>query len=45
VSWQLDQERYRAIPFMSDGTPGPELNLHPFFEAYHDELAAREALT
>ena len=45
VSWQLDQARYRAIPFLSDGTPGPELNLHPFFEAYHDELAAREALT
>lgn len=39
VSWQLDQERYRAIPFLSDGTPGPELNLRPFFEMYDGETA------
>ena len=32
VSWHIDRERYRAIPILSDGLPGPELNLWPLFE-------------
>jgi hypothetical protein len=39
ASWYIDRERYRAIPFMTDGSPGPELNLRPLFEAYFAETA------
>jgi hypothetical protein len=36
-NWQLDRERYRASPLMSDGTVGPMLELRPLFEQYQIE--------
>jgi len=36
-SWQIDPERYRATPSMSDGRQGPALELRPLFEQYHTE--------
>jgi hypothetical protein len=36
-SWQVDRERYRASPLMSDGTVGPMLELRPLFEQYQIE--------
>jgi hypothetical protein len=38
VSWQLDPERYRISPLMSDGEVGPMLELRPLFERYHEEV-------
>jgi hypothetical protein len=35
--WQVDRERYRATPLMSDGKEGPALELRPLFEQYHTE--------
>jgi len=35
--WQIDRERYRATPLMSDGSEGPALELRPLFEQYHSE--------
>jgi hypothetical protein len=37
LSWQIDPERYRATPLMSDGREGPALELRPLFEQYHTE--------
>src|SRR5262245_13957445 len=34
VSWMLDRARYRAIPMMSNGKPGPELELRGLFERF-----------
>ena len=34
VSWMLDRARYRAIPMMSNGKPGPELELRGLFEQF-----------
>ena len=34
VSWQIDHERFRASPLMSDGTVGPMLELRSLFEEY-----------
>jgi hypothetical protein len=31
--------KFRVIFFMTDGKPGPELNLRPLFEAYHGEVS------
>jgi len=31
VSWHIDAPHYRAVPFMSNGQPGPELDLRPLF--------------
>jgi hypothetical protein len=39
VSWMVDRERYRAIPFCADGSSGPELNLRGLFEQYHSETS------
>jgi hypothetical protein len=36
-SWQVDRERYRASPLMSNGTVGPMLELGPLFEQYQLE--------
>jgi hypothetical protein len=33
VSWQLDRQRYRVSPLMSDGKVGPMLELRGLFEA------------
>ena len=38
VSWQIDREGYRAIPFLSDGSPGATLDLRPFFEQMFSEV-------
>lgn len=35
VEWRIDG--YRAIPVMSDGKPGPVLDLRRVLERYHDE--------
>jgi hypothetical protein len=37
LSWQIDRERYRTTPLMSDGSEGPALELRPLFERYHME--------
>jgi len=37
LAWQIDPERYRATPLMSDGSEGPTLELRPLFEQYHAE--------
>jgi len=39
ASWHVDRANYRAIPFLDDGTPGPELNLRGLFETYHEETS------
>jgi hypothetical protein len=36
-SWQIDWERYRVTPLMSDGSVGPTLELQPLFEQFHNE--------
>jgi hypothetical protein len=33
-SWQLDRQRYRISPLMSDGTVGPMMELRPMFERF-----------
>ena len=38
VSWSYDAPGYRAIPFMSNGKPGKELDLRPFFEIFLEEV-------
>jgi hypothetical protein len=40
VSWQIDRAHYRAVPTMSNGKPGPPLDLRPLFEAYHEEAGS-----
>jgi hypothetical protein len=40
VSWQIDRERYRASPLMSNGTVGPMLELRPLFEQFLAKLTA-----
>jgi len=39
VGWREDLDNYRAFPLYSDGTEGPALPLHKFFERYHLERA------
>src|SRR5262249_30797468 len=39
VSWMLDRARYRAIPMMSNGKPGPELELRGLFEQFQLETS------
>jgi hypothetical protein len=34
VSWQLDRERYRISPLMSDGKVGPMMELRGLFEQF-----------
>ena len=31
VNWHIDAPNYRAVPFMSNGQPGPELDLRALF--------------
>ena len=40
VLWQLDRERYRVSPLMSDGKVGPMLELRPMFEQFLAEVAS-----
>jgi hypothetical protein len=41
-SWQLDPERYRVSPLMSDGTVGPMLELRRLFEQFIAEVGWRD---
>jgi hypothetical protein len=38
-SWMIDRTRYTATPMMSDGTPGPSLELRGLFEQFFLETA------
>ena len=40
VSWCYDVSGYRAIPFASNGTPLPALDLRPFLERFLEEVGA-----
>jgi hypothetical protein len=40
IIWTIDPVHYRAVPTMSDGTPGAPLDLRPLFEAYHVETSS-----
>jgi hypothetical protein len=40
VAWQLDRQRYRISPLMSDGKVGPMLELRPMFEQFLAEVAS-----
>jgi hypothetical protein len=40
VSWQIDCERYRASPLMSNGTVGPMLELRELFEQFQLETSS-----
>jgi len=42
TSWMLDRARYRAIPMMSNGKPGPELDLRGLFEQFQLETRNSE---
>jgi hypothetical protein len=37
VSWKVDRKRFIATPVMTDGTYGPELELHSLFEEFQIE--------
>jgi hypothetical protein len=37
TGWDIDRERYLAMPKMSDGTNGPALELRGLFERFQDE--------
>jgi hypothetical protein len=39
VSWHVDREKYRATPFMSDGSLGPDLQLRSLFEQFQSETS------
>jgi hypothetical protein len=38
TAWKIDRERYRAVPFYSDGKPGPAIELRDFFEQFLNEV-------
>jgi hypothetical protein len=38
IGWKIDREKYRAVPFFSNGRPGLPINLRPLFETYHVEV-------
>jgi hypothetical protein len=37
--WEVSNVHFTAVPLMSDGSKGPVLDLHPFFQRYHDEVS------
>jgi len=37
LRWQINPERYRATPLMTDGSEGPALEMRALFEQYHTE--------
>jgi hypothetical protein len=39
VGWALDRERYLAYPLMSNGRPGPALELRALFEQFQAETS------
>jgi hypothetical protein len=40
VSWQIASNDYVIVPFLSDGTAGPKLDLRPLFERYLIETSS-----
>jgi hypothetical protein len=38
TAWKIDRERYRAVPFYSDGKPGPAIELRDFFAQFLNEV-------
>jgi hypothetical protein len=38
IGWKVDRERYRAVPFYSDGKPGPAIELRDLFEQFLNEV-------
>jgi hypothetical protein len=40
VSWQIASNDYVIVPFFSDGTAGPKLDLRPLFERYLIETSS-----
>jgi hypothetical protein len=45
VGWALDRERYLAYPLMSNGRPGPALELRALFEQFRMETSSDPQLT
>jgi hypothetical protein len=37
VSWQIDRTKYRASPLWSDGTIGPNLEMHGLYEQFQQD--------
>jgi hypothetical protein len=37
VSWRIDRKTYTAVPMLSDGTAGPELELRGLFQQFQKE--------
>jgi hypothetical protein len=38
TGWQLDRKTFTATPVMSDGSPGPRLELRALFEEFETEI-------
>jgi hypothetical protein len=38
TAWKIDRERYRAVPFYSDGKPGPAIELRDFFAQFLNKV-------
>jgi hypothetical protein len=38
TAWKIDHERYRAVPFLSDGKPGPAIELRDLFAQFFNEV-------
>jgi hypothetical protein len=36
---EIDRQRYRAVPFYSDGKPGPAIELRDLFVQFLNEVA------
>jgi hypothetical protein len=34
IGWKVDRKTYRAVPFYSDGKPGPAIELRDLFEQF-----------
>lgn len=41
IGWKVDSERYRIVPFLSNGQPGPQvIDLRPMFERFLVETSS-----
>jgi hypothetical protein len=38
TAWKIDRQRYRAVPFYSDGKPGPAIELRDLFQHFLNEV-------
>jgi hypothetical protein len=38
TAWKIDRERYHAVPFYSDGKPGPAIELRDLFVQFLNEV-------